>query len=602
MKLREHSCRSGRVRLAAALVAAGVAFMIGTGGSAGLAGAAPRPAPEAPGAPPAGRFPTPERLEDLTRTPLPEGVFDRPVAVVDDWILSGPFPDVIGAVSYRDPSDWGALLETAAARRAGLVVATEAMHCAAREWGLFFLEKGAPPGPHLQSFLAARCSAVAPQVAYHQFEGGVPADASDAEIFESWRDVVDGLLEGRLVGGPLTAGIWFGRKDGRALVVIAAGERLVRVDPVPTVFEQGDGTFFVSGELLVEAVEVSAAVNVGEFDASDCERRLDLALPRFAFRCKVDRRDATSWLTVSLTPPGRVLGRGALGAVLWPSGQPSLSWQRPSRGDPAPVTAETDVPGELLTRVNRIRAQAGRGPLEMSAAQSAVATRLAPHYFASLFGVTPPQGGDLVVLGLLAGWNVEGLVQDGHFASSWVTRSNDLDQLLSAALQYPSGRMALLDPEAKRLAVGTVIQGDGAFLAGIFGTYSLFEEDSHDAAAARVLEALDAARAAAGKPRVRHLVRVTPLSRLSARRVQGGEEPKTVLGDLLRQSAEVLHRSVNGWLISTSDPSDVTFPTALLERDVLEIAIGVSHHKPEGEAWGSYVILVVAAEPEGQGA
>ncbi|HKJ24403.1 MAG TPA: hypothetical protein VKB65_06245 [Myxococcota bacterium] len=556
----------------------------------------PKPPPAEGGSP----FPTPERLEDLTETPLPEGTFDRALADVESWVLEGPFPNVLAAVPYREPSDWGGLLESQAARRAGLVVPTEAMHCAAREWGRFLLANGAPPGPGLTTWIGARCSASTPQISYHHFDGGIPAGASEAEVFEGWRAAVESMLEEHLVGGPLAAGIWYGQKDGRAIAVVAVGERLAHVRPLPVVLE-GDGHFVLEGELLVESGDVSATVNQGRFGVSDCERA-DLRLPRFAFRCQTDPEDRDSWLTVTTTPPGRLIGRAAVGVALFPSGEPHGEWRRPKLFDPVLVGPETDVKTEIAGIVNRVRGQAGLEPIELSDTQSLVADRLAPYYFASAFGVGPAEAGDLVVMGLIAGWNVEGIVQSGSFASSFVLKSLDLDRLVATAVAYPAGRRALLSADARRLAVGTVVRDDAPFLASVFGTYAVFEGASHDEAARRVLEALDAARAERGKPRAKLLLEVAPLGRLAAARVQGGEAPPDVLNDLLRQSSQVLGRSVNGWFVDARDLERIGFPESLLERDVVEVAVGVSHHKPAGQAWGSWVVLIVAAGPEGRGA
>jgi hypothetical protein len=303
-----------------------------------------------------------------------------------------------------------------------------------------------------------------------------------------------------------------------------------------------------------------------------------------------------------VTPPGRLLGRGALGLVLWPSGETDDVWRRPSIGKQVLVTADTDVEDAVTALVNGVRKEAGLAPLVLSEAQSVAARQLAPYYFASAFGMGVPQTGDLVILGLIAGWNVEGVVQAGHFASAFVVRSLDLDHLVATALEYPAGRRALLGPDVKRLAVGTVVREDSEFVAGVFGTYAVFEEAAHDEAARRVIEELDAARAARGKPPVQHLTKVASLGRLAAGRVQSGEKPSDVLGELLRQSSQILHRSVNGWFLDARDLARISFPEPLLERDHVEIAIGVSHHKPAGEAWGRYVVLIVAAGAEGQGA
>lgn len=585
-------------RLAAGL---GLGWATALGSPLAAPASDPGEAPRTRPGPERSPFPTPERLEDLAETPLPEGAFDRKVAAVDGWTLEGPFPDVAAAVAYREPSDWGGLLEAEAARRAGLVVPTEALHCAAREWGRFYLENGAGPGPNLSTWMGARCDASTPQISYHHFEGGIPADASEAEVFEAWRPAVETLLREHLMGGPRAAGIWFGRNGKRAIAVVASGERLLHLEPLATVLE-GDGSFVVRGELLIEAGEVGAAVNRGRYGTSQCERDAGLRLPRFAFRCQTDPQDRESWLSVTVTPPGRLLGRAALGLVLFPSGEPRAAWRRPSLGEPVRVGPGTDVSREITRLVNRVRKDAGLEPLELSQPQTGVAQRLAPYYFASAFGLGPAHAGDLVVLGLLAGWNVEGVVESGSFASSWVLQSLDLDQLVATALQYPAGRQTLLLPEARRIAVGSVVRDDPPFLAGIFGTYAIFEEGSHDLAARRVLQALDAARATRGKRPARILTQVASLSRLAAARVQGGEKPPDVLNDLLRQSSQILRRSVNGWFVDARDLGQIAFPEDLLERDDVAVAVGVSHHQPSGEAWGRYVVLIVAAGPEGRGA
>jgi hypothetical protein len=578
-----------------------VALAIALVARAGVALDDPAPAPpeaEGPGSP----FPSREKLEDLTRTPLPEARAEPDVAVVPEWTLEGPFPNVSAAQPYREPTNWGGLLEAAAVRRAGLVVATEALHCAAREWGRFHLAHGSRPAPDLTRWIGARCGASTAGIAYHHFDGGVPAAASEDEIFEAWAPAVEALIAEHLVGGPLAAGIWYGRKENHAIAVIATGPRKVQIAPLPQVIGEGDGVFVLQGETLEQAESLSAWVNHGAYGAEACESARDLPLPRFAFRCTVDRADAESWLSVTLTKPGRLLGNGVLDLVLFPSGEPSARWVRPSLGEPVVVGPETDVGREIARLVNRVREQAGVAPLELSEEQSQVARELAPYFFASAWGHGPPATTDLVVLGLMAGWSVGGTVQSGDFASSWVVRTLDLGHLVANALQRPSGRRALLSPEFRKLAVGAIVDEDANSLAGVYGTYALFEEEAHDQHARAVLEALDAARAARGKSRARLLPRVASLGRLAASRVQGDEEPADVLSDLLRQSSRVLGRSVNGWIAETTDLSKIPFPEPLLERDPVHVAVGVSHRRRGEDPWGRFVVLFVAAEPDGRGA
>src|SRR5262245_20635529 len=91
-------------------------------------------------------FPSPEELQKLGDSKIPEVVFGLDERRVPEWRLAGPFPERIEAVAYSDGSPWSAVLEEAARRRAGLAVPTESMYCVAPEPGSFFLATGRRPG------------------------------------------------------------------------------------------------------------------------------------------------------------------------------------------------------------------------------------------------------------------------------------------------------------------------------------------------------------------------------------------------------------------------------------------------------------------------
>jgi hypothetical protein len=59
----------------------------------------------------------------------------------------------------------------------------------------------------------------------------------------------------------------------------------------------------------------------------------------------------------------------------------------------------------------------------------------------------------------------------------------------------------------------------------------------------------------------------------------------------------VLARPVVGWIAEVSDLDDLEFPEDFLNRPALGVAVGVSYRKPEGEPWGRYIVMMVAAEP-----
>ena len=70
-----------------------------------------------------------------------------------------------------------------------------------------------------------------------------------------------------------------------------------------------------------------------------------------------------------------------------------------------------------------------------------------------------------------------------------------------------------------------------------------------------------------------------------------------MLEDLISEGAELLHRSVVGWMAETQELDTLAFPEDFTAREELDVAIAVPVRKPEGEAWGRYVVLLLAAEP-----
>ncbi len=309
--------------------------------------------------------------------------------------------------------------------------------------------------------------------------------------------------------------------------------------------------------------------------------------------CELDRGDDIARMTLSIVPPGRFLSQAALDLVLWPKGKPQDTYTRSSIGSPRHVSDGGTAAIRLVEMANEVRKRAGMSPLALSERQSRDAAQLAPHFFASMIGGNQPMPGgpgsaaDVVALGMMAGWNVEGVVQRGAFTAAWVTQSDDLDRLLSTALEFPVGREVLLDPDPKSPSI-----------AALFSTYVLFAEEEHDAFVKQVYERLAAARAERGQRPPDRLGELAPLATQAASRIQAGVMPKQALDEFVGQSMEQLQRSVSGWILEINELSQLEFPEDFLTKPSLGISVSVAHRRPEGDPWGRYVVLFVAAEPE----
>jgi len=562
----------------------------------------PGPAPQPAPAPPPSPFPSPEELERLGEPPPAEAVRAMDVRTVDSFRLEGPFPDQVGALPYSDPSPWGGLLDAAARRRAGLVLPTDDMHCAARELGRFYLAHRGQPAESLRRFITARCRATVARVSVAWVSGDVPAQADEARIFELWKDGVAENLETHLGGGPRTAGIWFGREGDHAIALVASGLREVHVEPFsPRV--DASGRVELQGEALGPVESVGALVNRGRFQVAACESIGEPKPPRFHFSCEIAPSDEAALVAVGLRRPGRLLTSSGLDVLVTRGDAKVADYRRPSYGEPRPVAAAGEVPGVVTELLNRVREEAGLGPVSLDPAQSEAATRLAPYFFAAAHGNAAGLDPDLLVLGMLAGWSVDGLVEEGHFTAGAINGSTDLAALLGVALEYPVSRAALLDAEIDRIAVGPVLDAapEDPWVAAMFGTYALFASGSHDEMAGRVYERLEAERAERGLEPPERLADVASLCHEAASAVQQGVEPADALNGLLRASAQALGRPVAGWIAEAGEIEELEFPEEYLADPNLAVAVAVTHRRPEGEPWGRYVVLVVFAEAESRG-
>ncbi len=557
-------------------------------------------------------FPSPEELEQLGDTPLPATVFALDVRQVSEWQLAGPFPERVETAAYSDGSPWSALLDDAARRRVGLAVPTEAMYCVARELGRFFLATGGRPTDSLLRFITTRCNAPVVRVSFGYLDGSVPPERSEAEVLAAWHASLEKTVEEALTGGPSAIGIWYGSEpapegDGeqalRGVVMVASGRREVHVDPIATVPDES-GRLVIRGEALAPVGRIRALANRGEYGVLPCESLPDVAPPRFAFVCPLDPSDAAALVSIAVTPRESLLARAALQVLAWPRGEPQDTYREVSYTDRRVAGDATSFGKDLTELLNEVRRRAGLRAVALDPGQSRVAAELAPPFFAAMFDLAPQALAELAVLGMLAGWSVDGTVQTGYFTASWVVQEPDLGRLLSEALEEPGGREALLAADIERIAVGPLREGEGekASVAALFGTYELFSEADHARSVRAVIERLTRERARHGLRAPKVLDELSGPCNDAAVRVTGGEEPPDAMDLLLRESVERLGRATTGWVAEVRELGDLEFPEEYLKQRDLELAVAVSHRTEKGEPWGRYVVLLVVVSPESRSA
>jgi hypothetical protein len=563
----------------------------------GACAAGPASGPRAPGggagsvAAEQTNFPSREALAQIAALPVPARLFDGDAKDVPTWELAGPLPDAVERAPFQDDSPWGKLFTEAAATRGDAVVATEAMHCLARENATFYLANGALPAELLERFIAARCGVPTGQAGTAFSVITADERIPDDKIFAQFQAQARVLVDKTLKDGRLEAGLAYLRKGGHAVIALSVTPQTVRLARTPLV-PGPDGNVVLQGEVISPALTVRALINRGRYGYAACTVSPAVALPRFTIVCPTLPEDEVAWLSISALPPGRVLGTTVLEMMVWPAGKPGNVYSRLTRSETAAAGASA---GDLVQEINRIRAEAKLPPVALAEQESTTASRLAPHYFSSFASGGGDGTADQVALGLLAGWEVGGTVRDGHFVSTWLANASSWSEVVRASIARPMGRQTLLDPAAERVAVGPVAV-DHAYGA-VFATYSLFDGYRHDRDAGTVADRISAQRVANGVSRLHMVAELSAEAERAAKSVQDGKRaPTQALNDLLQHISERTGRSVRGWAAEATALDRIVMPKELTASPTLTLGIGVAHRRQEGSAWGRFVVLIIADE------
>ena len=547
------------------------------------------------------QFPSRAKLEELASAPAPTKINGDSGVVANGWTLTGPLPDTIEPMQYSDGSPWQALLAEAAAARPGLVALPASMHCVAQETGLFYLEKHALPAQRLARFIAGRCGAVSGEVHVGYLETNVPDGMPPERIVQHYREQILAEVQKAIANGVLQAGIWIGQKSGHAVIMISVAVRRANLDTLALV-PAADGRFVIRGELLDAAEHVEAVYNRGRYGFGRCSVDPTVPLPRFVVTCDVDAADSESWIELAAFPAGRVLGHIVASLVVYPTRTLSSAYHDAGYVTRS-VAAGADARAQLLGLLNEVRTGAGLPEVALAERECAIAERVGPHYFAAVVGAEPELVADEVVLGLRAGWEVDGDVLNGAFTSGAVVQTDDLGQLLDAVLERPSGREALLDHAARLVAFGPVLAPAQKVIAMVATSYTLFAEANHTADAQRVLGRLTKARMDQRMPPPPRAPNIQGDADDAATRVSKGElSPKRALERMLQHSAERFAGvGFHGWMFEASSVDDIRFPADLLRAPVGGVAIAVTHYRPKNGPWSRLVVFILTAAPSSHG-
>ena len=475
---------------------------------------------------------------------------------------------------------------------------TRALGCVAREAGRYYLEAQASPPDNLEQFIIAACGAVVPQVGLNWLTGPIPDTVTDNDLLARRRDQMNSDMIARLPENTTDAGFWFGRSHGRTIAIMTYAASRVRWKTLPAVPDaQGNVTF--EGELTEPSAYITGYANQGRLGVEPCTIDPGVPRPRFRAVCRMAADDTMTWVQLLTTPPKRVLATPFAQTLVRRTADQPLAFSQQPYTPPRPVASAQEFATAVVAALNDVRAQAHLRPVQLAPAESARAMRLAEHYFASTLARGGDNNGasDEIALGLLAGWQMEGLIRDGLFASSVVPHTRDAARWLDGALTSPMSRAALLAPEIEAVSLGTVLlsrpQGLGAVVTG----YRLYHGDDHSEDVKTLYARLMTARRRLGLGMPLRLNGIEGVMKAELARLQGGEwGSKDALQASLDAAVHHFGASMRGYVIETTSLDAFEIPEELVRRKDLYFEIGVGHYRAPGAAWGQMVILVVFAD------
>lgn len=530
-------------------------------------------------------FPKATTLEKIASRPSPDSTKSMEAAPlsVSTWQLEGPFPDVAGAgtMQLSDALHTGVYSRLKTSRPN--IVLTPNMLCFAREYGRFLGAHGERPQLDLQAFMAGRCGVWAtPSVTFMTQDAGTPLPAPNGATI----DQLVGSLPQSSDRGEL--GVWFGSGEKHQVLISAFAVPRVQLSKLA----HNEETVRLAGQLLDATGWLQSHATVGALGFRACvpSPGSTARLPAFDLSCPVDSNDPSTVIDLAAGAPDAVLGARVLSLVV-PLADPVSSTYQASE-----ITGIANQ-GDLVAQLNAVRQHLELPALQNVPAQSQVAKALLPHYFgAAAAGET--RATELIALGLMAGWDVEGPIRDANFASFMARRGDHSPSLLAELTYFPSTRSTLLDPNASKLAIATMKAPDSETVGGYVTTYTLFEDRRYKQYEVALLDELDRHRAAKNigpVERVSGSDTDKDLDPIMTKLTKGKITPSEGMDKVLSTYASKLQRNFRGFILGTMviDGWMPTFPADLVDAKKVAVTARVGYYTAKGTSWGQYVVYLI---------
>jgi hypothetical protein len=535
-------------------------------------------------------FPSRGELEDVMSGEA-KPVAPMKTAEVASWRIETPIPGPGSA--YPAETTWDRQLAAYVAEKGRGKLSAE-LRCAALETARFYASAGGFPDDGTRSYFAERCGATSPAIRLGTLTGDVPESVTDDELSKQYAASVRSLLDETGLRAPTEVALGVaraGKRVGVALMSTDPVARLARFSPLVS----GDSVT-VEGVVSSGSSFALALVGQGATGWNVCEPDRRLKLPQFRVSCPVLAGDELARVEVVTQKPGRVLMETEIRALVRRSDEAGLDYapQTPAAMSAAPAADALAFQTVLFSALNDVRKSAGIGPLLLEAKQSEVNQKLVPHFFEAAF-TGQDEIVDRIGLGVLAGWDVNGLIRDGGVYSGIVTSTRSPARFLAYALESPFGRSILLDPQMTRVAIGAAgLDPSGAM--ALVTTYSFFQSRDHSADETKLFTELTKRRQARGHTAPHRVPRERALERALARIAENDATPDEALEAAMQEVNAAESIGVSGFVAETADLRQMPWSDRILDKEPLDVEIGVTHYKAPGGAWGQFVVLVLVRE------
>jgi hypothetical protein len=546
-------------------------------------------------------FPQQGELAKLPSLPAPADAFTLDAAPVDHWSLpaSATRPDV--APGGDDTSPLGEFSRGIVSAHKDAVRFSPALRCAAAEVARFYVAQRALPTESLRRFMVARCGGTSPGTLPVVYGGDARAQMTDAMLLDQAKDAMRRAVEAHLsMASHQVLGFATHREGGRFAVAAVIGTDEVDLEPAPRTAD-GSRRVVVRGNLRAPAADVTALINRGDYSAEHCLRDGRVQLPAFAVSCRLDDADKTAWMQILVRREGRVMEDPIADLLVSEGDATPIEYHARSLGPPAAVADAEGFVSTLLGAINRIRTQGKLAPLSPATKQAKQNARLAGTLIdASVKG----RSGDIdgITLGLLAGWDVDGLIRNGDLLMAVVAPTRDAMAWLDFALERPLGRTVLLDPDARRIAIGPALPGGGApALGAVVTTFALFESASHERDIANVVARVTNARKELGRPAFAQLGAERELAGQAQLVLAGQREPYEALNVAMQAVVDRVRGRIAGFYVESNDLESAPIPDTILRAGGGALAVYVTHHRVKGAAWGQFVVFYLLTQDAERG-